>query len=248
MKRLMLAGIATLTLAGAPAFAADMPVRVPAYKAPPPILDQWTGCYLGGNVGWGWSHKDYTGVVGGAAGLSEGSQTADGFVGGGQLGCDYQFAPNWVVGVQGMWDWGDVRGFNASTVFPANVFHTDDRSFATIAGRLGYSVNPLTLVYAKFGYGWLDDHNTVTSAGVLSNAVNVTRSGFDLGSGLEYKFAPNWSTFVEYDHMFLGTKTPTFGGVGAAPLGTFPETIRQSFDKVLVGINYRFGGPLTARY
>jgi outer membrane immunogenic protein len=247
MKKLLVAGIAAAAFCGAPAIAADMPMKGPAYRAAVPY-DPWTGCYVGGNIGGGWSDKHYTGVVGGAAGLSEGGQTASGFVGGGQIGCDYQVGGNWVIGIQGMWDWGDVRGTNASTVFPFNVFHTDDRSFGTVTGRLGYAVNPATLAYGKFGYGWVDDHNTVVSAGVLSNVVNVTRSGFDLGGGLEYKFAPNWSTFVEYDHIFLGKKTPIFAGVGAAPLGTFPEVIRQSFDKVLVGINYRFGGPVSAKY
>jgi outer membrane immunogenic protein len=245
MRKLLVPGIVAAVFCGSPAIAADMPAKAPVYKAGLPY-DTWTGCYLGGNIGYGWSDKHYTGVLGAAAGLSEGSQTADGLVGGGQLGCDYQFSGNWVIGVQGMWDWADVRGSNASTVFPANAFQTDDRSFATVTGRLGYAIDPGFLVYGKAGIGWVQDHNTVTDTGVLSNVVNVTRSGADLGGGLEYKFASNWSAFAEYDHIALGTKTPIFAGVGAAPLGTFPEIIHQSFDTVLVGINYRFGGPASA--
>ena len=73
-----------------------------------------------------------------------------------------------------------------------------------------------------------------------------------VGVGLEYGFTPNWSFGVEYDHMFMGTRDVNFYGVGTfgvAP-GVFTATdrIRQDVDLVTVRVNYRFGGPVVARY
>jgi outer membrane immunogenic protein len=66
MKKLLLAGITGIALvASAPADAADL--RKPTYKAPPPVVAPvpiftWTGLYIGGNVGYGWSHTSTIGV------------------------------------------------------------------------------------------------------------------------------------------------------------------------------------------
>jgi len=250
MKKLLLGAVAALALAG-PALAADMPAPGPVAKGPimMPAASHWTGCYIGGNVGWGRAKHDYTGVVGGAAGLSEGRTTADGFVAGGQAGCDVQVASYLVIGVQGLVDWANADGDNASPVFPLNVFHTDVRWFATVAGRLGVVVVPSLLIYGKAGYGWVGERNTVTASGVLSNIANGgSFGGVDAGGGFEWKMNANWSLWVEYDHIFRSNDTLRYGGVGAAPLGTFPEIVKRDFDKVLVGINYRFGGPVVARY
>src|SRR5947209_581470 len=83
-----------------PAFAADMPVKAPL-KAPPPVVLSWTGCYLGGNFGGGWADKHYTDPLALPPAFDLGSHTAEGMVGGGQVGCDYQTGP-WVFGAQGM--------------------------------------------------------------------------------------------------------------------------------------------------
>ena len=56
----------------------------------------------------------------------------------------------------------------------------------------------------------------------------------------------NWSLWVEYDHIFRRTDALLFRGVGGAT--SFTEIVRRDFDKVLFGINYRFGGPVVARY
>jgi outer membrane immunogenic protein len=98
MKKLLVAGIAAAAFYGAPALAADLPVKAPAraYVAPAPLFS-WTGCYIGGNIGVGWKalrSSDPDGDV-------EADKTFSGFVGGGQVGCDYQSGP-WAVGIQGM--------------------------------------------------------------------------------------------------------------------------------------------------
>src|SRR5471032_2632415 len=102
MKKNLLASIATAALFSVSAFAADMPVKGP-YAARAPAFS-WTGCYLGLNGGYGWSKQRLTNSTSGAL---FNDFTADGGAVGGQIGCDYQFNNNWVIGIQGMWDWSD---------------------------------------------------------------------------------------------------------------------------------------------
>src|ERR1700692_4971133 len=109
MRKLLFAQVATLavTMAG-PAMAADMPL---AAAAPFAERFNWTSCYLGGHVGGGFGRKDITDPVqlvqdsflgaGSTTGITTVSPTPSGAVIGGQIGCDYQFAPSWVVGVEG---------------------------------------------------------------------------------------------------------------------------------------------------
>src|SRR5215471_2721318 len=112
--RVALAAISLATLPGS-AIAADLGARAPGpYQpppAPPPVFS-WTGCYVGANIGGGWasnSSNDVAGAVTGVAGADLGSHTAGGFIGGGQIGCDYQ-AGVWVLGLQGMFDGSGMEG------------------------------------------------------------------------------------------------------------------------------------------
>src|SRR4029077_10309167 len=80
------------------ASAADIPG-----KAPPPVNTplpayNWTGFYVGGNVGGAWSTTDWTFFNG--ATLEPTSQAGSSWVAGGQIGYLYQFNPNWVVGIE----------------------------------------------------------------------------------------------------------------------------------------------------
>jgi hypothetical protein len=81
--------------------------------------------------------------------------------------------------------------------------------------------------------GFVQDRNTLVQVGVVTAVANGDNfSGVDVGGGLEWMFAPNWSLFVEYDHIFRSSKTlsyaATTGGV------SFNESVRRDFDKVLL--------------
>src|SRR5215471_11341865 len=95
MKKILLGSVALIALGTASAFAADLPARTytkaPAY-VPTPIYN-WTGFYIGGHVGGAFGTSDFNGF----------NNTGDrsSFLGGGQIGADYQFAPNWVIGIEG---------------------------------------------------------------------------------------------------------------------------------------------------
>jgi outer membrane immunogenic protein len=120
MKRLLLAGVTGAALVcSAPTHAADLGRRPPPYKAPPPVVAPvpiftWSGCYIGGHLGGGWGRKTAS-----AAELLPGvlvSGDTSGFLGGGQIGCNYQFLPNWVIGIEGDGSAADIKGDVTETI------------------------------------------------------------------------------------------------------------------------------------
>ena len=251
MKKLLVACIAAGAFCGATALAADM-----AVKAPPPspvAAPSWTGCYSGGNVGYGWAPKQWSDAGGEFA-----SHTADGVVGGGQLGCDYQTG-TWVFGIQGMFDGSGMRGesHKVDGALGPNIY---DQSqvlwFATLTGRIGYTVQPTTLLYVQGGIAWVHDNYKecclTTAETTDDGTATLTPSGVTVGAGLEYMFLPNWSVFGEYDYIGLGTRSVTFTPTGLTTGGPFVYDIRQNVQTVLVGLNYHFGsarnGPVMNRY
>ncbi len=182
MKKFLFSGAALAVLALAtPAFAADMPSRGPVYKAAPAAtLFNWTGFYIGAHGGYGW------GDFGGAS--------PEGGFGGGQIGVNYQFAPNWVWGVE-----ADVSGSGVKDDFLGASVKTD--VFGTARLRLGYTVDR-TMIYGTGGLAWAD---TKLNDGLVSNS--QTNFGWTIGGGLEYAFAPNWTAKVEYLYADYGRDT-----------------------------------------
>ena len=269
MRKLSLMGVAAFTvLAAGSANAADLGVR-PTYKAAPPIVPPapvalWTGCYIGGNIGGGWTHKHFDDDFG----FDHGGHTASGIVGGGQVGCDYQFGfgkgfggGSWVIGIQGMLDAADLSGDHSFTFVDADgffhddTFHTHVHGFATLTARLGYLITPALLLYGKGGVAWVEEDHTLDDnvEGVVfhSDTGHIRRTGWDAGVGLEWMFVPGFSAFVEYDHMGFGHRDDRFVDC----CFSFNEHVRQDVDKVVVGVNWRFGGfgkgkapPVVARY
>jgi outer membrane immunogenic protein len=234
--RLRLAGfvIAAVSLATAQsAFAADMPTKAPADKVAAPATT-WTGCYVGANAGGGWSNDHFNFTT---SGLDEGGHTSSGFAAGGQVGCDYQFAPSWVVGVKGMWDWANLKGnHTVDFLIPPSPFTTKITSFGSATARLGYTVTPVSLLYGKAGFGWVkNEYEFLCGVGCFDSA-SGTRTGLDLGVGFEWMISGPWSITFDYDHVFLRDKIFTFTGTGL-----FNETIGQSVNVALLGLNYRFG-------
>ena len=237
----LIPGIAALIVlaAGVPAIAADLGARpygnAPAYAAP---IYHWTGFYIGGHAGGGFSgDNSFNGLV-----LSNYDAR---FLGGVQLGADYQFAGNFIVGVEGQYSWLSSNGI--PSIFPAGfVYSNNQRGLGSVTGRLGYSWGP-ALFYVKGGYAYSDYNESLTFAGVpQAFALNSSHhDGYTVGAGLEYMFAQNWSGKVEYQYYDFG-KT---NFVTPAVLTAFGST-RNDEHTVKAGINYRFnlGGPVVARY
>jgi len=251
MKKLILGSMALAAMIARPALAADMAVKAPPIA--PPIaapVYSWTGCYIGGNVGGAWAHKTTTWnyLNGPSSPVNEGSLTASGWAYGGQIGCDYQFNNNWVVGIRGMWDGSDMRGSEPWTTIPADFSNYKIDSFGTVVGKIGVLLNPTFELYGLAGVAWVRDNLSFTCCNIGTYAIgDQTRTGYDVGVGIAWMFARNLDLFVEYDHMGFGTKFLYLTGVGLAAGNLYGANVEQSVDKVLVGIDYHFGAPVVAK-
>ena len=235
MKKLLLSA-ATLTVFAAPAWAADMPARTytkaPVYTAPA-VIYNWTGFYIGGHVG------------GAFAGDNSLTGSDGRFMGGVQGGFDYQFAPNFVMGLEAQYSWlnSNTTGVN----FPGGTTITSrDNQIGSVTGRAGYTWGP-GLIYAKGGYAWRDNPNlgvNVAGVPVAFTTDGTHKDGWTIGAGLEYMFAPNWSAKAEYQYYNFGTTTFTSG-----PPAVVGSRFREDDHTVKVGVNYRFGwGGPAAKY
>jgi outer membrane immunogenic protein len=237
VKKFLLAFAALAALgAAAPAHGADLGARpYPAYTAPIPY---WTGFYIGGHVGGAFSSSNtFNGLV-----LSDYSAR---FLGGVQGGADWQFASNWVVGVEGQYSW--LGSNNLHAIFPGGfVYNNDQRAIGSITARVGWTWGP-GLLYVKGGYAFSDNNDTLTLAGAPVGIAfdSNHRNGYTVGGGVEYMFAPNWSAKAEYQYYNFGDSR-FIAPAALVPFGGF----HNDEHTLKAGINYRFslGGPTVARY
>ena len=237
------------------AFAADMPVKAPVYKARTVApINNWTGFYVGGHAGWGWVRASTTLLTDPSGAFPPGFKFCcdrDGFLGGGQVGFNWQTG-NWVFGVEG--DWSAAKSHRTviinSPIIPGvtRIATGDDHWFATATGRIGYAQDKW-LVYAKGGVAWYNETDGATTTGVpgvgtvISASVRDTRTGWTAGAGLEWALWTNWSAKIEYNFMDFGTEHVTFVSISPPiAVGTFGTAdIPTQVHAVKVGINYRFG-------
>jgi outer membrane immunogenic protein len=244
MKKFLLATVALVALgATVPALAADLGARTytkaPAYAAP---IYNWTGFYIGGHIGGAFAgNNNFAGIA---------NNGNDGrFLGGVQGGADYQFAPNWVLGVEGQYSWlGNNNNAVAFTGAGAGfIYNNNQRAIGSATGRIGYTWGP-ALLYVKGGYAWADTNDSLVFAGApVAFALDHShKDGWTVGGGLEYMFAPSWSAKIEYQYYNFGNSA----FVTPAPLVAF-GSFHNDEHTVKAGINYRInwgGGPVVAKY
>jgi outer membrane immunogenic protein len=233
------------------ASAADMAVKAPPMVAP--ILYNWQGCYIGGNVGGGWDKFDTVRVQDDVVGpnyANYGREKDSAFIGGGQAGCDFMAGKDLVFGVQGMGDFGSLSGRHALTDFPTFSETNKLDSIITATGRIGYLFTPTFLGYGKVGVAFLHSKNAVfTPANALIESASFWQPGITAGVGGEWMFAPHWSVFAEWNYIW--TEDDFSQHFNPAP-GFIGETItvRPRVQTVNVGVNYKFNwdGPVVAKY
>jgi outer membrane immunogenic protein len=236
-----------LSLAATSALAADLspkyrpPPAAPAF-VPAPVYS-WTGCHVGGDVGGAWMRDKDTETVTatGAASIFSPVETAtpSGVKLGGYLGCDYQFASPVVVGIEGDAEWANIRGGSVNfpnTGVPPDSYETQANFEASVRGRLGYAFQNW-LFYATGGVAWANIKEIYTSPFFgVSETISDTRTGWTVGAGVEYAFAPNWVGRIEYRYADFGTLTNlpviTFSG--------FTESHKITENTVRGGIGYKF--------
>jgi outer membrane immunogenic protein len=239
-KKVLLAAVSLVALsAAAPAVAADLAAR-PYTKAPPAMVAaiyDWSGFYIGINGGGGSSHARWD--INGFG--RDSSNDATGGTVGGQIGYRWQ-SGQFVFGIEGQGNWADFSGSSIG-VLTGNTNNTKIDAFGLITGQVGYAWNNV-LLYVKGGAAVVSDKFDVSFAGVPLASASDTRWGGTVGAGIEFGFAPNWSIGAEYNHIFLGGNDQNFiNGAGVATVN-----VRQDVDMGLVRLNYKFGGPVIAKY
>ena len=198
------------------ALAADLPVAAPI---PPPVyaapVYNWTGFYIGGNIGAAWSGlsgSNFSDTLGSTFTAPTNVQ----FMGGGQVGVNYQFWSGVVIGAEVMFDW---LASSANTQITATapdgtaafMDTINNRWLTTATGRLGYAWDRV-LLYGKAGGAWLGAGSPGISVGGASVALTSSNSsdfGWTAGFGLEWAFWNNWSVRAEYDYIGLNDKSFT---------------------------------------
>ena len=214
VNKTLLAAVAATAFCGAPAFAADMPV-----KAGPPAIFSWTGFYVGANGGYGWHDPTVTFSPNDIAGnvavclvptppcpLPAASYSIHGGLGGLQAGYNWQLNQKLLLGFETDFDWSGVRGTGVSPAFfpeavPANFLVSEKiNSFGTVRGRLGFLPTDRLLAYATggFAYGRLKENVGLTAAGginVGAGAFNFTciTAGPNCFVGSSSRIATGWA-------------------------------------------------------
>jgi len=282
VKAIALLGAAAFLGAVQAVYAADMPVKAPVHNDPAAVVPyNWNGFYIGGNVGGTWANSDVTSnlipgaVVPGSApifatapninlvsALGTGSLGEKGrFLGGGQIGFNWQFSPRWLVGIE-----ADFNSFSekvslsatgiatvvaAPTSRPATVTNTLRTTWlATVRGRVGATFDRL-LLYVTGGAAFTDLEYTQTFSLVPgaagSSSVKSTKTGWTIGGGGEWKLADKWTIKAEYLYVqFDGQSTTSLLCAGSCAANSQNLTgvtgdLRAHIARI--GLNYRFGGP-----
>jgi outer membrane immunogenic protein len=284
------AGTLIVALATSHVLAADLPIHKAPPPAPPPL---WSGFYFGANVGAvingssgintssGALYNDsvaassfgiptFFGAASAAAAAGNASLSGVGVIGGGQVGFNWQFSQNFVVGfeadIQGTTLQNNVSIAGVSvepvTGIPLNSVAHLQRSLSylgTVRGRVGYLVAPTLLAFATGGLAFgnpsislavsqtASDPNGFVGAATASSNYSNARVGWTVGGGLEWMFMPDWSAKVEYLYYDLGsvsTATVLQGNDLNLGVPLYSSGVRTSNhvsgDVVRLGLNYHF--------
>jgi outer membrane immunogenic protein len=270
MKKFVVTALASAALI-MPALAADLgPAPRPVYKAPPPppLVWSWTGFYIGSNFGWIGSTDNSitnTGTDNGPGGLgtylnagaipATVSASHSNFIGGGQIGYNWQWTPNWVVGLETDFDGIASPSTTVIAAFPGSAALVPAQSgfaraldtLGTVRGRAGYLITPSFLWYATGGlaYGETKLQTAFACAACVppvfsERLTDNWQVGWTVGAGVEWRFAPQWSVKAEYLYVDLGSISNTIGYAYGPFNSSLTSTYNERDNIVRAGINYKF--------
>src|SRR5262245_21027936 len=264
-------GIAAMAAAAITSSAQAADLRRPVYKAPPPPpVFSWTGCYIGGQLGGQWAR--FTGDVrypGDAFGHPAATASRDfdndgNFLYGGQVGWNWGLnGGGFVLGFEGdaagisRNDDANVEIFRFGAPVATDHFNTTGRfrSQATLRLRGGVTFDRMML-YIAGGVSWARigaTHSFIRDGdGSLVFDSSRTRTGWNIGAGIEYALADFWTIGLEYRYTDYGSfdfSVPA-GTAGTLTWTTFTvsaDNLRT--QDVRLRFNYLFNtGPVMARY
>jgi len=240
MKKTMVFAIAAAAFFGSSALAADIPVKGPVYKAVP--FYNWTGLYGGINAGYGWDPNYLLQTPGEPDEYL--NLTPNGPFGGFQIGYNWQYARNWLIGIEADFQFADIRdslrftagggGANGSTA------QIQIQQFATLRGRWGY-VMDRTLLFVTGGVAFgnfdifVDARYDVNIGSINDRKWEV---GYVVGFGIEHAFGNGWTGKIEYNYLDFSLFAQ--GPVNNGNLITLSGD--QELHIVKLGLNRKFSG------
>ena len=217
---------------GLPAMATDR-LDLQSGETAAATYGRWQGLYVGGHFGYG----------GGNLGTSTNAimneaeffpSTVTGFIGGYQVGYNFQLPNNVVLGFEGDVTFVGPRDRKATGLAP---FNTTLDYFATARARLGYAFGNL-LPYVTGGAAWSQSKVGINdSEGNAIAAKSAAHFGWVAGAGVEYAIDRHWSTNIEYNYIDVATQSYNLGNI--AP-GILPVDPRLHIVKL--GLNYKLDG------
>jgi outer membrane immunogenic protein len=245
MKNILLWGAAAAAaICVTSANAADLPypTKAPQYGSAP--VFSWTGCHIGAHAGAAANHtKMADPVANGAIDATMTGQVANidgaGGFAGGQIGCDYQFSGNWVAGIEASASGANITGTNQDQFNFNWTLRSQNDWFGSVTGRLGWAVDRV-LFYGRGGFAFAHNKFEIENANISLGSPSATRTGWVIGSGVEWAIAPNWSVFAEADYYQFGDKNVQFqGNIPLAGNPPFYVGTKENVEAVKFGVNYR---------
>ena len=253
MKKFLLATAAAFAFSAGSADAADL--AKPVYKAAPPPAPvySWTGFYVGAGFGYGMYNADHVTVdeVTGATTLNA-TAGGRGYFGTVLVGGDYQFSDRIVAGVFADYDFSRIKGDYQTSAF-ALVGEMKQTSAWAVGGRIGWLATPQILTYVNGGYtqarfSSVDLASIFGGPAVAATFAAQTYTGYFIGGGVEYMFAPGWFAKTEYRYADYRSRDLEIFDIGGAT--GFSERIHPYVQTIRSELVYKFnfGGPVVAKY
>ena len=250
MKRILLSTVSLGVLSlVSPAFAADLPYAK-APSAATAVYD-WTGVYVGAFGGGAFGNHNVNNALGSSSPFTNftANYSSQGGLAGGEAGYNWQ-SGMYMVGIEGDLFWSGVRGNDASQIAAGNFAITSVdadnlRWGGTVRVRGGFTVDRWLMFFTGgYAFGNIQHTNTDPVNGV--DRFTVHANGLTAGGGIAYAITNNVSTKIEYRYYnFNGYHRP---GNPLTPNGQLPYTTETTYSVVTLGLDFKFGGPVVAKY
>lgn len=254
MKRILLitVSLGVLSLVS-PALGADLATYIKAPALAAPVYD-WSGFYVGAFGGGGVGNHNVNDSLGPNSPFANftANYSSQGGVAGGEAGYNFQ-SGNVVAGIEADGFWSGMRGSDASAVaagaFAIGSVDSDNlRWGGTLRARGGFTVDRWLMFFTGgWAFGDIVHSNTDPVFGV--DRFTVHANGLTAGGGIAYALTNNVIGKVEYRYYnFNGYNRPAVGATGLTSNGQLPYTTESTYSVITVGLDYKFGGPVVARY